>query len=156
MFLVICIKQYNSSIWFLLLTLESAAQIAEGWHSMAHGLFITDKVTVGVVASVCQCPSAPNPLTVSLAQVLGTALPYDKHSLVEGSWTRARHPKEKRQWTEQLLDLDLVWHVSFYFLIDYYKYYAFTDIVLMWQRNSYRFCNSVYCCYWHNNYTRYL
>lgn len=72
---------------------------------MAHGLFITDKVTVGVVASVCQCPSAPNPLTVSLAQVVGTALPYDKHSLVEGSWTRARHPKDKRQWTVELLEI---------------------------------------------------
>lgn len=89
-----------SSIWFLPLFLES---IAEGWHSVAHALFITDKVTVGVVASVCQCPSAPNPPTASLAQVVGTALPYDKHSLVEGSWTRARHPKDERQWTEQLL-----------------------------------------------------
>jgi len=108
---------------------------------MAHGLFITDKVTVGVVASVCQCPSARNPLTVSLAQVVGTALPYDKHSLVEGRWTRARHPKDTRQWKEQLLDLGACMAcfilLCVWLLYDYK--YGFTDIVLK-QLQVLQFC----------------
>ncbi len=79
--------------------LDSAVQMDEGWHSMAQGLFITDEVAVGVVASVWQSPSAHNTLTVSLAQVVGTALPYDKHSLVEGSWTSARQAAMNRATT---------------------------------------------------------
>lgn len=65
------------------LCLDFSAQVAEGWHSMYLGLFITEKVTVGVVATVCQGSNALKPLTVSLAQVVGS--PYDKRNLVEGS-----------------------------------------------------------------------
>lgn len=52
--------------------LDFSAQVAEGWHSMYLGLFITEKVTVGVVASVCQGSNALKPLTVSLAQAVGS------------------------------------------------------------------------------------